>query len=236
MNPRDTRLPPTAIRANRYDLLSRCVDDLAHEIRNPLNSMVVNLELVRRKAASQPDVAVERAGLVEEAARHVHELVEALLDALRPPVSVSNHCDVARVLDSVLPLIRARARKAGVELHTDADPGRAAIPTHALALVLLNILDNGVDAAGEGGGVRLAVTSASNGVVVLVEDSGPGLDVAAGDPFLPGFTTRAARPGLGLAVVRQLVEDAGGSVAFDDASSSLGGAALRVVLRRTGDA
>ncbi len=224
------------LRANRYDLISRIADDLAHEIKNPLNSAVVNLELVRRKAASDPEVAVDRAAIVEDAVGRVHELVLAILGVLRPPSDPAPACAVDSVIDRILPLAAARARLARIQLDVRMDePGHVAMPDHHLAQLLLNVLDNAMDAAESDGAIRLTA-AAPDRVVIRIEDSGPGFpDDVAADAFRAGTSGRG-RAGLGLAVCRSLVEAAGGEIVLEADRSELGGSVVRIVLPRPGAA
>ncbi len=233
MSAADARLPEERVRANRFDLVSRLADDLAHEIKNPLNSAVVNLELVKLKAGTEPETAVERADLVEEAVHRVHELVVALLALLRPAREPTRACDVARTVGQLRTLVEARARLARVELAIDMDdPGYAALPAHHLSQVLLNLLDNAMDGVDESGAIRLTVSGTPDGVALLVEDSGLGLagDVA-GRAFDDGVTTRPGRHGWGLGVCRRLVEQAGGRIVLEPPSVTAG-TTVRVTLPR----
>lgn len=219
-----------AIRANRLDLLGRLAGDLAHEIRNPLNSMVVNLELVRRKAATDVDVAVQRADIVEEAAGQVHEIVGALLSILRTDHG-GDAADVGGVLRTLASLVGARARIAGVELDVPTgELGRAAISPSDLAQVLLNLLDNALAVVEKGGRILVTTADAGDHVVIRVEDSGPGL---AADPFQAA--PAAEWQGLGLAVCRHLVDAARGRIE-QQPSSELSGACFRLTLPRPGAA
>ncbi len=75
----------TTARANRYDVVSRLADDLAHEIKNPLNAIVVNLEVLRRRMEQgDTKVALERARVIDHEVTRVHGLVDQLLQLIRP--------------------------------------------------------------------------------------------------------------------------------------------------------
>src|SRR5688500_20395618 len=92
-------------RANRYDVVSRLADDLAHEIKNPLNAIVVNLEVLRRKlAAGAADAALERANVVDEEIARVHTLVDQLLQLVRPPRGASGPVALDEGRDESLPM------------------------------------------------------------------------------------------------------------------------------------
>jgi two-component system, NtrC family, C4-dicarboxylate transport sensor histidine kinase DctB len=111
-------------RANRYDVVSRLADDLAHEIKNPLNAIVVNLEVLRRKietGASQ--VAIERANVVDQEIARVHLLVDQLLQLMRPTRGEIRTISVDETLDELRPVLDAQAKAARVNLEMAADAG-----------------------------------------------------------------------------------------------------------------
>ncbi|HKJ91801.1 MAG TPA: HAMP domain-containing sensor histidine kinase [Longimicrobiales bacterium] len=228
---------PADLRANRLDLISRLADDLAHEIKNPLNSMVVNLELVRRLTATdRADAVDERVHILEGAVQRVHTLVAALLNAVRPQDD-EDPADTTLVLLDVRPLLEARAHLAHVDLAFEGDEGgRVAVPAHELAQVLLNLVDNAMDAVGQGGRIRVVTAAGPDTVSLRVEDSGPGLpDEVRNRPGFPRRTARAHHAGLGLPVCLWLLGRRRGSMDVD-ARGTLGGAAVQVTLRRAGPA
>jgi signal transduction histidine kinase len=230
-------IQPADLRANRLDVVSRLADDLAHEIKNPLNSMVVNLELVRRLAAGgRSDVLKERVAIVEEAVQRVHTLVDALLSAVRPP-RPGETVDTAVVLYDVRPLLEARAHVANVELSFEGDEGgRVSMPPHELALLILNVVDNAMDAVGKGGRIRIGTAVAADSVALRVDDSGPGFDADVLDRIGSlGVTTRPGRAGIGLAVCGWLLHRRHGQLDID-AAGDMGGASVRVVIPRANGA
>ncbi|MEJ2187457.1 MAG: HAMP domain-containing sensor histidine kinase [Gemmatimonadota bacterium] len=224
---------PADLRANQLDLLSRLADDLAHEIKNPLNSMVVNLELVCRLAASgHGDAVDERVAILEEAVQRVHALVDALLGTIRPP-EPGETTDTAVVLYEVKPLLQARAHVANVELSFEGDEGgRVAMPPHELAQLILNVVDNAMDVVGKGGQIRITTAAGPDTVTLRVEDSGPGFEAAILDQIgSAGVTTRPGRAGLGLTVCRWLLQRSSGHLDIETAAD-LGGASVRAVIPR----
>lgn len=111
-------------RANRYDVVSRLADDLAHEIKNPLNAIVVNLEVLRRKIATgASEVAVERANVVDHEIARVHALVDQLLQLMRPPRSEPKTISLDETLEDLRPVLDAQAKAARVKLEVAADAG-----------------------------------------------------------------------------------------------------------------
>lgn len=194
---------------NRLELVSRWADDLAHEIKNPFHSMVINLELVKRRAGD-PEELVERAEVVESELRRVHALIDSVLRLVRPWAGAPAAA-VDAVFGDLEPALRARARLRHVQVDYEGGAGRVGLTAGDLALVLLNLVDNAMDALPDGGRVTVRCVDAGDAVRIDVTDDGPGLAVD-GDPFEPGVTTRADRSGLGLAVCGRLVRQAGGSI------------------------
>lgn len=193
---------------NRFDLASRWAEELAHEIKNPFHAMVINLELVRRRVGDAEGLR-DRADVVESELHRVHGLIDSLLQIVRPwpPTATA---DVDAVLEALLPAVRARATLHHIRLEYEPGAGRVAMPPADLAQVVLNLIDNAIDALSEDETLRIHCTRAEDVARIELGDDGPGL--AIGDPFAPGTTGREDRAGLGLAVARRLVDRAGGSI------------------------
>lgn len=224
------------LRANRLDLLSRWADDLAHEIKNPFHAMVINIELVKRRAASgDAEPLVQRAQVVESEIHRVHDLIESLLRLMRP-WSDPEPAQVDQVFAAMAPVIAARARIRRIEI--EHQPGGSAVPMGPgpLALVVLNLMDNAMEATSEGG--RVVTSSAVEGdrVRITVLDNGAGLPGGPGDRFFEaGVGEWPGRAGLGLTIAARLVHDAGGTLTLEPAPGH-GGALATVLLPRTGSA
>ena len=110
------------ILANRFQLVSRLADDLAHEIKNPLHAMVINLELVKRRAqAGDVSTVLERADLASAEVMRVNALLDQLLQLLRPARQGDRVLDLDAAVGEVLPLLAHQARLSKVvELETMA--------------------------------------------------------------------------------------------------------------------
>lgn len=218
MSTEDRRVSSLQERANRFDLVSRLADDLAHEIKNPLHAMVINLELVKRRVATgDTATALERADVVGAEALRVNELLDLLLQLLRPMRQTGPVLDVDAALRELLPLLEVQARLSGVELGY-SPPGRGVgvrIRKDALKHVVLNLMANALEALREeeGGRIDLSVEVERAGVRLRVADTGPGLPAEVVERFgEAGAGARATHAGLGLSVARGLVEEAGGEL------------------------
>ena len=218
--------PPTPDRAvNHLAMVARWSDALAHEIKNPFHAMVINLELVKRRAGDAEGLR-ERAEVVESELHRVHALIDSVLRLVRPwPATAS--VDVDAAFEALLPAVRARAALQQLDYEHEPGGAPAAIAPADFALILLNLLDNAMDALPKGGRLRTRSARDDDSVTVRITDDGPGLDALEGDPFAAGTTGREGRPGLGLAVSRQLARDAGGDLV---ASAPRDGAGAELIL------
>lgn len=222
--------------ANRMALVSRWADDLAHEIKNPLHAMVINLELVKRRAGSaEPAPIVERAEIVEAELHRVHALIDSLLRVVRPwPEQES--ADAERVFEMLLPLVRARTRIRKLTYDHHPGRGRAAIAPGDLALALLNLLDTAIEATPGGGRVATRCETEEEVVRITITDSGAGLSSPEADHEVhAGVPDRAGQEGVGLAVTGRLIREAGGELRVEPAASG-GGTVATIILPSAGSA
>jgi signal transduction histidine kinase len=219
------------VRAERLAVVGKLAAGLAHEIGNPLAVLGGFLELLADPALSDAD----RKGAVARMGRELDRIsrtVRQLLDFSRAPqLDVAG--DVGEALKHTAALMAARLRD-GIALHLpplDA-PAPVAFGTDALVQVLLNLWLNAADAMGGKGCIAVRLSPRPRGGVILeVEDSGPGIDEAvAARIFEPFFTTKPAGvgTGLGLAVCERIVTAAGGDISVHRGAG--GGACFRLSL------
>lgn len=208
---RTARLERRQLELEHLARLGRMSAVLAHEIRNPLGTIKGFAQLASEKADAQTTALL--APILEET-RRLERLVSDLLMYGRPPQPELSWVDweaLAAELEMHARQMAARPIRfvrsgGGLRLHTDPDMLKAA---------LLNLVRNAVEALDESGDqVRLeAAGSARAGVVLAVEDDGPGLSQEArARLFEPFFTTKASGTGLGLAITRRLTEALGGEI------------------------
>lgn len=237
MTPRDEtrRRERLEQQANRLDLVSRWADDLAHEIKNPLHAMVINLELVKRRAGrADPTSLVERAEVVETELHRVHALVDSLLRLVRPWPD-SGTAAVHEVFEALLPVFAARARIRQVEYRHEPGSGIVVMAPGDLAQLLVNLVDNAIEATPDGGRVVTTVEEEEDGLRITVSDTGRGLPAGTLDEL--SVRARDAHAGadedagLGLAISHRLVDRAGGSIRL---ASDADGTRAVVTIPRTG--
>jgi signal transduction histidine kinase len=199
---------PAELKSRRMDLVARWADDLAHEIKNPLHAMVINLELVKRRAAAaDPEPLVERVQVVEAELLRVHSLIESLLRLIRPWPD-NGFTQVERIFQDFLPVFRARAAIRRIEFHHEDCAAAAAITPDRLTLVLLLLVDRAIEATAAEGSIRTACAVDGDWVRISVGATPPesaGEEPAAtrsSEPWNPGFATELAREAEGDLTVR----------------------------------
>jgi two-component system sensor histidine kinase HydH len=238
MPPSDTLSPEASARESsqlaateRQRLLSRMLSHLAHEIRNPLGSLDVHVQLLEEDLArSSPPVAPAISGrltVIRTELRRLDGVVRQFLSLAGPSAINAREVDVGDTLQQVRRLLEPEATQRGIELRIELPP---ALPIlHAdpgqLTQAIVNLVINAIQAVEHGGCVELAAAPADPGWLSLtVRDTGPGIDVAKGATiFEPFFTTKIEGSGLGLWIVQQIALGHGGTIS---ASNAPGGGAL----------
>jgi signal transduction histidine kinase len=208
--------------------------EIVHEIRNPLVSIKTFLHLLGEAEAGETE---EFRGVAIDELRRVERLLEVVMQHARPPAPQRADAigELEPALRSVqqLATLRAAARGVRVELLLEEDPPPARIGPDALRQVLLNLTLNAIEASESGGTVRLTAAPCEGGVAIAVEDEGPGVPEPLRERlFEPFFSTKARAGGLGLAITRRLVEEAGGAIHVEDCTPR--GARFRVTLPLAG--
>lgn len=222
---------------DRLASLGRLAGEIVHEVRNPLVSIKTFLQLLPERR-DDPELLDEFLTLANGELRRMERLLDLVIGQARPASDEApREAEPVGVLEDTAELLRHHSHARGVQLRVDAAPGtpRAAAREDALRQVALNLALNAVDATPAGGSVSLRARGGERGVEISVCDSGPGIPEALRRAvFEPFFSTRGDRSGgLGLAIARRLVEDAGGTIAIEDGER--GGALVRVRLPAAGE-
>ncbi|XXF79064.1 ATP-binding protein [Myxococcaceae bacterium GXIMD 01537] len=200
--------------------IGRLAAGVAHEINNPLGVILGYVRLLQRKSEG---ALAEDLEVVEQEAVRCQQIVEGLLDLSRPGKLAVEAVSLREVCDEVVARLREAARLGNVEVAVEGDAHAWAHPQR-VRQILMNLVKNAAEAAGDGGRVRVWIEGREDGgASVAVSDSGPG--VKAEDRsrlFEPFFTTKATGTGLGLAVSQAIAHAHGGRIEAD--AGPLGGA------------
>lgn len=193
---------------------------MAHEVRNPLNAVRLNLFTADRVFRGETDLDAEEVStMLGECVREIErvdDLMTLLLGYARADDSEMVNVDVLEEIRSVVQLLAPSLQSRQVALQLDL-PKSAECVTRAgrgqVRQVLLNLLNNASDAVANAHGViQVSLSQTAESIAVTVTDNGPGvLNEHKHRLFSPFFTTKESGTGLGLALVRSLVERSGGS-------------------------
>ncbi len=200
-----------ALAAERLALLGRIAAGLAHEIRNPLGSIRGSIEMLREAPGLSEDDR-RLCDIVHREAGRLNLLVTDMMDLAGPKKPEPVAVDVAALAREVVALasLSERSGSGDVTVHYNGPEG--AVFAHCdpaqIRQVLWNLVRNGVQATGAGTTVTVSISSVGKRVEMAVRDEGPGIAPEAAQKIFEAFyTTRAGGAGIGLAVVRRVIED-----------------------------
>lgn len=205
---------------------------LAHEIRNPLGAIALNLRYLSDLQTG--DATASRPGEAEEDARETLDdlfagverlqgLVQGILNFTRPLVSNLTREDLGVVLDSTLGTAAMAAEEAGIEIVRELQhtPTQVDVDAAQIKQVMTNLIDNAVQEMPDGGRITVASRRVGDAVEIRVSDTGPGISPDNREKiFQPFFTTKVTGIGLGLAIVFRILEQHGGHIAVEDTDAS----------------
>ncbi len=203
-------LRESTARAERLAQLGRIAAGLAHEIRNPLGSISGSVQLV----SESPELADEDRkllGIVINEADRLDELVSTMLQLGRPTVLLRDEHDLHAIVRDVVEMARVESAQTGTgNIATDMQeqPVRILVDGAQIRQVVWNLLRNALQATPAGGTVTVAARCGDDGSGVLeVHDEGPGVSRESLPQLFEVFYTQRARgTGLGLALVKQIVD------------------------------
>jgi signal transduction histidine kinase len=214
MADRRIELEETLRRQDRLAALGKVVAGVAHEIRNPLNSIRLQLELHKRRSQKGIASTAEVDAAMEQVDR-LNTILVQLLSFGKPDLSARTEQELLPVVQRSATLVQDRACAKNVDLRVGADPVKANVDSLQIEQVVTNLLLNAIEAAPVGGQVTVALAKHGSEVDIEVKDNGPGIpDSVREHVFDAFFTTRSEGTGLGLSVSREIVSAHGGSIAF----------------------
>jgi signal transduction histidine kinase len=230
---------------DRLASLGEMAAGIAHELKNPLAGIEVMAGLLRRQVPDSPAAQSLLADIMSEA-KLANAIVVEMLEFVRPIRLQVERTDIADVLHQAVTLAENKGKRGGVDVQLDVAPDVPMIDgdQHQLCQVFTNLLTNAFEALDGRGrvGIRAAVETVEQdpvftsdphaptmAVVVDVVDNGPGVSADLSDRiFDPFFTTKPQGSGLGLPIVRKIVDAHDGRIDLNSAPG--GGTRFRVTL------
>jgi signal transduction histidine kinase len=219
------RLRVELVQRERLAALGEAAAVMAHEVRNPIAAILNAGALLERFRPGAAGAEADLVRVIAEEAARLNRLVKDLLDLGRPLTPRIQPVDALELAERTLAVLRngSSVGTIPIRIHAPPAPLILAVDNELVQLALGNVILNAVQASPTGAGVtvRLEEHGALGGLVV--DDEGSGFPRDKVERFLePFYTTRAQGTGIGLAVVRRVVEACGGSIEIGKSPSGGG--------------
>lgn len=203
--------------------LGRLTSGVAHEVKNPLNAMMIHLELLKEKLGVSTEEAQQNVEVIESEIRRLDRVVQGFLKFIRPQELALKPVDLNALLQGITALLQPEWEPRGIRfaVQPDATLPRLTADEELLHQAFLNILANACQAMPAGGTIRVATTRESRELAgVTIADEGVGIPPEDLDKiFRLYYTTKPDGSGIGLSLVYRIVQLHDGSI---DISSEVG--------------
>jgi len=200
-------------RMERLSALGEMASTVAHETKNPLNS--IRLATSYLKKNFQGDILTEFLEIIEQEVARLNELTSGFLGYSKPAPLKLKPCDINAIVRSTVDLVRQDATDRNIELVvlTDDHAPPVGCDISQLKQALLNLLVNAMDAVTAGSTITVTTDSSDRLMRISVQDTGAGIPHGEMDKiFKPFYTTKTRGAGLGLAIVERIVKEHGGEI------------------------
>jgi signal transduction histidine kinase len=203
--------------SRRLAAIGRLTSGVAHEVKNPINAIVVHLELLREKMRAVDPDARRHMDIIGREIHRLDRVVQTLVDFNRPVELRLADFDLRRLTEDVALLASPEAARQGVkvETHLDGAPLPVRADADLIKQALLNIVLNGVQAMDSGGVLSITARREDTAATIKVRDQGGGIPPEIRDKiFNLYFTTKKTGSGIGLAMSYRVLQLHSGSLDF----------------------
>ena len=226
--------------SRRLAAIGRLTSGVAHEVKNPINAIVVHLEVMRQKLNPVDPDTRRHMDVIGSEIKRLDRVVQTLVDFTRPVELRLADVDLRKLVDDVIMLAAPEAERqnARIERNMDQEPLPVRVDADLIKQAVLNIVINGVQAmTGTGGNLYVSSGREGDGAVVTVRDEGPGIPAEIRNKIYNlYFTTKKGGSGIGLPMAYRVLQLHNGSLEFDSIEGSGATFVLRVPLAETGGA
>jgi len=191
---------------------------VAHEIKNPLAAMSIHLQLLNKAFEKKQTLTIDDASryinVLSEEIERLNSIVVDFLFAVRPMDTKLKLTSVSRAINEICNFIEPELKENHVKLIRDIkSTPKVELDTNLFRQALLNIIKNAMNAIEKKGTINICVKLRGDEVVIVVKDSGKGMDQnTVNKIFEPYFTTKASGTGLGLTVVYKVIKEHKGDI------------------------
>ena len=209
--------------SRRLSASGRLTRGVAHEVKNPINAIVLHLQLLQNKLAQEEPDTRRHVDIIDSEIRRLDRVVQTLVDFTRPRDLHIEEIDLRHLLEDVAQLAAPDAEQHGVniERHLPDQNLPVKVNVDLMKQAILNVVINGVQAMPQGGRLIISARRENNVVIAEVQDQGGGIPKDMRDKiFELYFTTKKEGSGIGLAQTYQILQWHYGSVDFESAEGA----------------
>ncbi|MGD9335130.1 MAG: ATP-binding protein [Desulfobacterales bacterium] len=216
------RLKEQLSRSEHLSSLGEMVAGISHEIRNPLGIIMSSSELLKKKM-SDYDPSNPIPNIIIEESSRLNNIITDFLNFAKPRTPNLASCKIEDIIEKNITFLASQIKEQGYTIDTQYDNNLPEITADSEMLyqAFLNIFINAMQAMPQGGKINVQICSNANAVEIFFEDQGEGIaeDILEKiwDPF---FTTKSKGTGLGLGIVKNIIESHGGAVQIRNRSVS----------------
>ncbi len=219
-----SRRQEAIVESEKMAAVGRIAAHIAHEIRNPLVTMggyarrVVHLAQSREREQEKNYENIANAGnIILKESERLEKILSNVMDFTRPTKFIREYNNINEVINDTVELLKnlLLEKKIDTEIKLGEDIPLVKSDFNQMKQVILNLIQNSVDASSAGGKIIIQTDCRNNKVIVKVMDTGTGLSEESSDIlFEPFYTTKVTGVGLGLSNVKKIVKDHGGSISL----------------------
>jgi two-component system, NtrC family, sensor kinase len=206
------------LQSERLAAVGQLSAEIVHEIRNPLNSINLNIDWLDMELKSASPEISRTLGSISREVERLHQITESYLVRARIPTKGQARTPVNDLIREVVEFGREEDRSRGIQMEVALWPEEIYVQTERARMkqAFLNILRNAKEAMPRGGKIAVKTEVDQNTIRISVADSGSGMnDATKRKTFQPFFTTKPEGTGLGLMVTKTIVEEAHGTISCE---------------------
>jgi signal transduction histidine kinase len=204
--------------ADRLAAISRVTGGVAHEVKNPLNAILLHVEVAKAKLARGDTEVAQQMEIIGSEILRLDRVVKTFLDFNRPVELKLVNIPVRDLVAELVDLARPQANAAGIRVHVEqeaAEDVEVRVDRDLLKQAMLNLVVNAIEAMPKGGELRFETLAFEHTAEIRISDTGPGIPPELRDKiFRLYFTTRKEGSGIGLAMTFRIVQLHGGAIDF----------------------
>jgi two-component system, NtrC family, sensor histidine kinase HydH len=208
--------------AEHLSAIGEMTAGVSHEIRNPLGIIKSSAELMKKKMAKL-DASTTIPEVIMEESMRLDNIITDFLDFARPKNPDLRSCKIEDIIEKNLSFLQPQIKANGFQIKKEISKGlpQMMADTNMLYQAFLNILLNSFQSIDENGTIHISVFLANDTIIIQFLDNGQGInEEVLKKIWTPFFTTKDTGTGLGLGIVKNIIESHNGRISIDNQNSS----------------